>query len=137
MDIEQRKRDFQAHHKHPVNILFHIVCGILYISLFFTLFPQPVYYIYALVVCILFPSIPVTIVIALMIPLLRYLGSYKLSPIYTLCGINIAYFLPELSHYMTREDTVLKINTVTTVDIIDNFFFLLPHSILASTKASY
>ena len=134
MDIEKRKHDFQQHHKHPVNIVFHILCGIVYISLFFTLFPRPAYYAYVLVTLAFFPYISVFTVLVLMTFLRKHL---VLSPILSISGVVLIYLLPELSHYMTGEDTVLKINTVSAFDIIDNFFFLLPHSILALTKASY
>ena len=134
MDIEKKKHEFQQHHKRPVNIVFHILCGIVYISIFFTLFPRPAYYVYMLVTLVFFPYVSIFIVLASITFLRKYI---VLSPILAICGTIGVYFLPELSHYITGEDTVLKINTVSAFDIIDNFFFLLPHSILALTQASY
>jgi hypothetical protein len=135
MDINKRKNEFIKHHKHPINIIFHIICGVIYISLFFSLFPDLIYYAYCACVIILFSNIAVGLGLTIVFLLrARIVG---ISPGIAIGGVLLAYCLPELSHYFTGEGTVLNINTVSAADIVDNFFFLLPHSILALSKAEH
>jgi hypothetical protein len=132
--MEARKADFQKHHKNVANLLFHIACGIVYISLFFTLFPIELFLIYSITVLLLFPNIAVALALPVVFYMRNYSLAYKLPLNYVIPAIFIGYCLPELSHYITGEKTVLKIHTVSVVDIIDNFFLLLPNSLLALTS---
>ena len=134
MDIERRKEEFQKYHKNIYNILFHLFCGLVYMSLFFSLFPGYVYVIYFVMTMYLFPN--VSVFAALSLVALARMYPHKISLKITGLAILIFYFLPDLSHYLTGEDTVLKINTVTALDLVDNFFLLLPHTMLALTKSS-
>jgi hypothetical protein len=127
MDIERRKNEFKEHHKHPMNLLFHLFCGIIYTALFFSLFPSYVYVVYVVFTLYLFPNVGVLLLLAVL-PLLAQ--SFRLSNLATISAIILFYFAPDITHYLTKEETVLNINTVTVYDLIDNFFFLLPHTIL-------
>ena len=133
MDIERRKEEFQKYHKNIYNILFHLFCGIVYMSLFFSLFPGYVYVIYCVITLYLFPN--VSVFAALSLVALARMYPHKMSLKITGLAILIFYFLPDLSHYLTGEETVLNIYTVTALDLVDNFFLLLPHTMLALTKA--
>ena len=102
-------------------------------SIFFTFFPIQIYILYCLITIYVFPNIFVIIILS-MIFFLRFvfLGYNNL---YGLIAILVVYSLPELSHYLTGEETVLNINNISIYDLFDNFFFLLPNSTLA--LASY
>ena len=134
MDIERRKEEFQKYHKNIYNILFHLFCGIVYMSLLFSLFPGYVYVIYFVITLYLFPNLSVFLALSLLALARTY--PHKMSVKMTVLAIFIFYFLPDVSHYLTGEDTVLKMNTVTALDLVDNFFLLLPHTMLALTKSS-
>jgi len=132
MDIERRKEEFQRYHKNIYNILFHLFCGLVYMSLFFSLFPAYVYLVYFIFTMYLFPNL--SVFLALSLVALARMYPHKMSVKITVIAIFIFYFLPDVSHYLTGEETVLNIHTVTPLDLVDNFFLLLPHTMLALTK---
>ena len=132
--MDKRKTDFQDNHRDLGNILFHIACGMVYISLFFTCFPVQVFLIYSLILLFLFPNPIILFTLPVLFFLRNHILAYKPSVLYVLAGVLIFYFAPELSHYITGEETVLNINTVSALDIIDNFFLLLPYSLSALTS---
>lgn len=134
MDIERRKEEFQKYHKNIYNILFHLFCGVVYMSLFFSLFPAYVYVVYFIITMYLFPN--ASVFLALSLVALGSIYPHKMSMKMTGLAILAFYFLPDLSHYLTGEETVLNIYTVTALDLVDNFFLLLPHTMLALTKSS-
>ena len=134
MDIERRKEEFQKYHKNIYNILFHLFCGLVYMSLFFSLFPGYVYVIYFVITLYLFPNLSVFLALSLLALARTY--PHKMSVKMTGLAILVFYFLPDVSHYLTGEETVLNIYTVTALDLVDNFFLLLPHTMLALTKSS-
>lgn len=134
MDIERRKEEFQRYHKNIYNILFHLFCGMVYTSLFFSLFPGYVYVLYFSITLYLFPN--VSVFLALSLVALARMYPHKMSVKMTGLAILVFYFLPDVSHYLTGEETVLNIYTVTALDLVDNFFLLLPHTMLALTKSS-
>ena len=134
MDIERRKEEFQKYHKNIYNILFHLFCGLVYMSLFFSLFPGYVYVIYFVITLYLFPNLSVFLALSLLALARTY--PHKMSVKMTGLAILVFYFLPDVSHYLTGEETVLNIYTVTALDLVDNFFLLLPHAMLALTKSS-
>ena len=45
--------------------------------------------------------------------------------------IIIFYLLPEVSHYITDEPTVLKIENLNPISLFINIFYLLPFGILS------
>lgn len=135
MDIEKRKIDFQDHHKNRLNILFHILCGLLYLSFLFSLLPSWTLWIYSGIVLYYFPHLSALfglIVLFISIPIVNQL---RLSTFTRLVLLVVIYFLPEVSHFLTRESTVLQLDSLTLYDCIDNFFFLYPQSLLSLTKA--
>jgi hypothetical protein len=80
----------------------------------------------------LFPNL--SVFLALSLVALARMYPHKMSVKITVIAIFIFYFLPDVSHYLTGEETVLNIHTVTPLDLVDNFFLLLPHTMLALTK---
>lgn len=130
MEIEQKKREFQTHHKNTFNILFHIGCGLAYMSLFLSLFPSEFIWIYGGIVILFFPNAQVFLGLVALFFGTSWLRKQRLGLEKTLGLILVFYFSPEVSHWLTQEETVLQANTMNLLDIIDNFFFLYPHSLL-------
>jgi hypothetical protein len=131
MEIEQKKRDFQTHHKKTFNILFHIGCGLVYMSLFLSLFPTEGLWIYGAIVFVLFPHLYVFLGLVALSFGTQWVRSLRLGFEKTLLLLVLFYFLPEVSHWITKEETVLKMESISIFDIIDNFFFLYPHSLVS------
>lgn len=132
--MESKIEDFQKHHRNTFNIAFHIGCGLLYMSLLLTLMPSWVFWLYVVVILVFFPSLSVALGVGVLWVATQYIRSLRLPWTWTLLGVGIVYMLPELSHWITHEETVLQIKGLTALDIIDNFFFLYPQSILAQTR---
>ncbi len=136
--INKEFTEFSQCHKNIYNIIFHIACGIIYITLFLLLFENKkfiILFIYFLI--ILFTThiiISLTIFIIIFI-LLSISNKCKFNVIYLLLGGTLFYFLPELSHYITNEKTVLNINNLTITNIIFNIFYLLPFSLMCLTNS--
>ena len=127
--IKKEFRDFKKHHKNIYNILFHIACGFAYMSLFFSLFRE--YKNIALLVYFILLLMTINLMSALLIfiPIYYIINnviSFSTNNIYILL---IFYFLPELSHYITKEKTVLNVNNITIFSVFSNIFYLLPFSI--------
>ncbi len=92
---------------------------------------------YSIIVFFFFPTISVVAGLVLLGILRNSIEKEGLTIFTRALGVLVFYFLPELSHYLTKESTVLNLETITIYDAIDNFFFLYPQSVLALTKAGY
>jgi hypothetical protein len=125
--------EFKKHHKNIYNILFHILCGFIYMSVIFLLFKS--YKNIALIVYILLlfiSKINIYIIFVIFISIyiiINYLIKNNIKSLYLIILFIIFYFLPDLSHYLTNEKTVLNINNITFIKIFLNIFYLLPLSI--------
>jgi hypothetical protein len=131
MEIEQKKQEFQAHHKNTFNILFHIGCGLVYMSLFLSLLPSEFFWVYGGIVILFFPNVQVFLGLVALFFGASWLRNQRLGLGKTFGLILFFYVLPEVSHWLTQEETVLQANTISLLDIVDNFFFLYPHSLLS------
>ena len=100
-------------------------------TLLFSLLPSYASVIYILITLYFFEDLNVFIVLITLPFLAEYTKSFHLSTKISVITLILFYFLPDVSHYITNEKTVLNINNITVFDLIDNFFFLLPHSVLA------
>lgn len=131
--LEQSLRDFKNHHKNPLNILFHIVCGIIYTSIFLHLLGRKFIILYILALVILFPHfLPEVVFIGFLLFFLNnILCLLSWSTKVNIVLILTAYFAPELSHWATHEPTVLKPHEMTCFSIFENFFLLLPFSVFS------
>lgn len=134
--LEQSLEDFKKHHKNPFNIFFHIVCGMIYISIFLYLLGRNFIILYILVLIVLFPSfLPEVFFIGLILVFLHNILCLLSWPTwFNVMLILITYFAPELSHWATHEPTVLKPQEMTVLSIFENFFFLLPFSVFSMTS---
>ncbi len=106
-------------------------------GLLLSMLPFWVTILYSIIVLFFFPTISVVAGLVLLGILRNSIEKEGLTISTRALGVLVFYFLPELSHYLTKESTVLNIETITIYDAIDNFFFLYPQSVLALTKAGY
>jgi len=133
--IESEYNEFKKYHKNQFNLSFHIVCGILFMT--FLLLSLDNYKNIGLIIYAILLSYtikdPVTLVFTISI-LYFFINvifkSYNLSTVYSLILFLVFYLLPDLSHYLTNEKTVLTINNVTILTGFVNIFYLLPFSLL-------
>ena len=136
--LEQEWIEFKQYHKNQFNISFHILCGIIYMSAFFLLFRQYKNILLLLYSILLFTSkIPIHIILTIYITIffiINYSPLTHLSYKYLIFTFFIFYFAPDLSHYITKEKTVLNIHNITLLKIFFNIFYLLPFSILCLTN---
>ena len=78
-------------------------------------------------------SVAIFIVLFTMVKLLK---NYNFSTKAKLLSFLTFYFLPDLSHYLTNEPTMLNISDVTPLSAFTNIFYLLPFSITCLFKSS-
>ena len=132
--IKQEFIEFQNSHKNIYNISFHILCGFMYMSLLLSLskkYKNSLLIMYVLLIFFLFHNIFLTFVIFIILfALLCFINKYKLSLTNLFLLFLLFYFLPEFSHFLTNEHTVLDINNITPLSLFTNIFSLLPFSLM-------
>ena len=129
--IQTELETFRRSHQHAFNLLFHILCGVVYMTCVMMLFGKYKFYVllgYALMLMVSGVGIGVSATAALFIWLAIHLN-IRLDTYPLIAIIFITYFLPELSHILTGEQTVLTNQNISIPTIILNFFGLLPFSI--------
>lgn len=67
--------------------------------------------------------------------MVHIIKKYKISKTNIFILFLVFYFLPELSHYLTKEKTILNINNITFLKIFTNIFYLLPFSIMSLSNS--
>lgn len=144
--IKNELNEFKKFHKNKFNVIFHIICGIFFMSflllkcgnyknvalllylilLFFTLkttnLPN---------ICDLNTNMNIIIGIILFLLINGLLDEFKFTQFYLSILFLFFYFLPDVSHYLTNEKTVMNINNITFFSAFVNIFYLLPFSILS------
>ena len=132
--IKKEFIDFEKYHKNIYNIYFHIVCGFIFMTFLFLLcnnYSNVLLIIYSLLILFTIHNIVITFIIFIILFILVYLVKkykFKISTIFLLfLGF---YFLPDLSHYLTNEPSMLNINNITPLSLFTNIFYLLPFSIM-------
>jgi hypothetical protein len=137
--IDKEFEEFRQYHKNIYNIIFHILCGIFYITAFFLLFGKYKYIfliIYSFILLITIQNITTMLKIFTIIYIILLITDKNIFNFkYLITIIIIFYFLPELSHYITNENTILNINNITPINILFNFFYLLPFSFMCLTNS--
>lgn len=126
---------FQNSHKNIVNIIIHIICGCLYLSLIascFNGYHQRVTWLYSLFVWWLTGDVILAFVIYEILDIItNELIKHKMSTI-TLLGLAfLFYLLPEMGHIICDEKTVLSTDNFDINEIIMNILTLLPYSVLS------
>lgn len=128
--------EFREHHRNRANLVFHILCGFIYIGCFLSIFygfiSIPVY---TILLVILFPQY---LVINIMIGIGLFgvhiaLAALRIrSWFYKALIAAVFYMAPEISHVATKERTVLAYDSLTIGSILENFFLLLPYSMYSA-----
>jgi hypothetical protein len=142
--IKKEYNEFKLYHRNKYNISFHIFCGITYMSLFFILFNKKknvILGLYLLLLLFTVSNIYIVILLSLILILTVNIISLNISKKsslnkYIFGLIILFYFLPDLSHYLTREKTVMNINNITPFTIFINIFYLLPFSLMCLSNSS-
>lgn len=124
---------FKLFHKNSFNVYFHILCGFIFMTCLLLISNKYSYLllvIYSLIILFTLNDIIVSFIIfTILFVLLCYIKNKNLTKQNILYLFLFFYFLPELSHYLTNEPTVLNINNVTPLTLILNIFYLLPFSL--------
>ena len=134
--IQNELNDFKPCHSNTFNIIFHIFCGVIFMSALLLLSRKyKIFFLLAYSLLLLF-----TMTSTYFIPiLLTIVGIYFTSKIVKKFYVNlntiqlsiiflIFYFLPDLSHYLTGEKTVMTLENITIESLFVNIFYLLPFS---------
>lgn len=133
--IKDELQEFKHYHKNRYNIYFHIFCGCIYMAALCLLFKKYHYIaliIYGILLLLTLNNVTTTISIFIILMAIITIGSsYNISTLHLGVLFIIFYFLPDLSHYLTNEPTVLSIDTITPFTLFTNIFYLLPFSILS------
>jgi hypothetical protein len=139
--IQNELNEFKKYHKNKFNVTFHIICGIFFMSFLLLKFGRYknialLGYFILLLLTINSKKNPdagiINIIIAAFLFItISKLKEFKYSQFYLTFLFLIFYFLPDVSHYLTNEKTVMNINNITLFSAFVNIFYLLPFSILS------
>lgn len=137
--IEREFIDFKKYHKNKYNIYFHIVCGFIFMCSLFLLsktYSNLLLILYSLLVLFTIQNLLVTIVMFFVLLLIMGgLNKYKLTSLQLFGLFLLFYFLPDLSHYLTNEPSMLNMNNITPLSVFTNIFYLLPFSIMCLSNS--
>lgn len=133
--IESEFIEFEKYHKNIYNIYFHIICGFIFMTFLFLLsnnYSNILLIIYSLLLQFTIYNLYVTFIIFIIIYFMIYfMKKYKLKKANIFLLFLVFYFLPDLSHYLTNEYSMLNINNITPLSLFTNIFYLLPFSIMS------
>jgi len=131
-------RSFKEHHKNQFNLTFHVICGMAYMGMVIHLVGPMFILPYCLYLCYLFPRyVPIHAAIGIMLYAIHNFMSLFSWPVkLKVMFIVFFYMAPELSHWLTSENTVLRVNDLSITSISENFFLLPPLSILSYINAA-
>lgn len=126
--IKGEFEEFRGSHNSKVNLAIHILSGILYKSSLNCLIGEKTVFLY---LAFLLISIPDSKIASIISCASIYMGSQYMTHnryllIYFLFG---CFVLPEISHFLTKERTVLNVNNATIQKVATNIAFFLPFSI--------
>jgi len=132
--IKKEFVEFTQYHKNVYNIYFHILCGFIFMAFLFLSsknYSTLGLIVYSLLLLItlhnLFIVFAIFIILFIMI---WFLKKCKLSCVNAFLLFLVFYFLPDLSHYLTNEPSMLSITNITPLSVFTNIFYLLPFSIM-------
>jgi hypothetical protein len=136
MNLENDFAEFRRHHRNPWNLAFHILCGLGYLVLFFSLVGLPFLLVYgSLVICLFRWHVTTAITVMAIVSLgVWAIQSVELGVLLRAAGVVVFYLLPELSHWLTREATVLTRDKLTPINLVLNFFMLPPYCIASAYR---
>lgn len=88
--------------------------------------------IYSLLLLFTINNIFITFIILIILFIIIYLvKKYKFKTEIIFLLFLVFYLLPDLSHYLTKEPSMLNIINITPLTLFTNIFYLLPFSIMS------
>ena len=133
--IKKEFIDFEKYHKNSYNIYFHILCGFIFMTFLFLLsknYSNILLIVYSILILFTINNLFITFTIFIILFIMIYfIKKYKLSTVNIFLLFLLFYFLPDLSHYLTNEPSMLNINNITPLSLFTNIFYLLPFSIMS------
>jgi len=131
--------EFEKYHNNIYNIYFHIVCGFLFMTFLFLLsknYSNVLLIIYSLFILFTIHNLFITVIISItLFVLLSFIKTYKWNRMSIFLSFLAFYFLPDVSHYLTNEQSMLNINNITMLSLFTNSFYLLPFSIMCLSNS--
>jgi hypothetical protein len=132
--IKKEFIEFEKYHKNMYNIYFHIVCGFIFMTFLFLLSKNDsnlLLFLYSLLILFTIHNLFITFTIFIILFIIIYfIKKHKLINTNIFLLFLVFYFLPDLSHYLTNEPSMLNINNITPLSLFTNIFYLLPFSIM-------
>ena len=133
--IKKEFIEFKKYHKNIYNIYFHIVCGIFFMTFLFLLsnnYSNVLLILYSLLLLFTIHNLLITFIIfSILFIMVYFIKKYKFKTEIIFLLFMVFYFLPDLSHYLTNEPSMLNINNITPLSLFTNIFYLLPFSIMS------
>ena len=135
--IRKEFDEFDKYHKNKYNLIFHVICGFCFMSSLFLLTNDLSLIMYTLLLFLTISELKISVAIFIVLfTMVKLLKNYNFSTKAKLLSFLTFYFLPDLSHYLTNEPTMLNISDVTALSAFTNIFYLLPFSITCLFKSS-
>lgn len=143
--IQKELNEFKPCHINTFNIGFHIFCGFIFMSALLLLSRKyKIILLLAYALLLLFTMTSTYFIPILLTIIGIYFTSKIIKKIYTnLNTIHLSiiflifYFLPDLSHYLTGEKTVMTLENITIESLYVNIFYLLPFSFVCLLNKIY
>ena len=137
--IKKEFIEFDKYHKNIYNIYFHIICGFIYMTFLLLLSNNYSYILlilYSLLILFTIHKLIVSFIIFIgLFIMLNLVKKYKFKVEIIFLLFLLFYFLPDLSHYLSNEPSMLKINNITPLSLFTNIFYLLPFSIMSLSNS--
>lgn len=137
--IKKEFIEFEKYHKNIYNIYFHIICGFIFMTFFILLsnnYNNILLFLYSLLILFTTHNIIISFIIfSILFVMVYFIKKYKLKKINIFLLFLTFYFLPDLSHYLTDEPSMLNINNITPLSLFTNIFYLLPFSIMCLSNS--
>jgi hypothetical protein len=132
--IKKEFIEFEKYHKNTYNIYFHIICGFIFMTFLFLLsknYINILLFLYILLILFTINNLFITFIIFIILFIMIYfVKKYKFTTVNIFLLFLVFYFLPDLSHYLSNEPSMLSINNITPLSLFTNIFYLLPFSIM-------
>ena len=129
--IKGEFQEFQDSHKNKFNLAIHILSGILYKSSLNCLIGNKAVLLYMIFLFFSYDKKAASFFSCISIQMAsRIILYYEIRKRYLIVNFLLGCFiLPEISHLLTKEKTVLNMNNATFSKVATNITFFLPFSI--------
>ena len=135
--IEKEFIEFKKYHKNIYNIYFHIVCSFIFMTfLLCNKNSNVLLIIYSLLLLFTINKLLITFIIFIILFFMVYLvKKYNFKPENIFLLFLVFYSLPDLSHYLTNEPSMLNINNITPLSLFTNVFYFLPFTLMCLSNS--